>query len=148
TRLRAVAADHDECVGDCRQPIERAALADLGLEFLAARAAEHRAAAMDDAPDVAVAELAKRALDQPRVAALDAERAPAAVEGGADDRADRRVHSGRITSARQYGDRPRRHTRPECRSRDSRGPAFACAAIMAIYSCPMHPDVHSDRPGS
>ena len=70
-------------------------------ELGAARAAEHRAAALDDAADVARRSGVDGVGEQPGVAVAHAEHLPALGQRAARDRAHRGVHAGRVAAARQ-----------------------------------------------
>ena len=100
--LRAVAADHhqpfDAVRGEVAQRLRAAALL---AKLLRARAAEERAAHVDDAADVARVERADLILDQALEALPHAEHRHALVERAARDGANGGVHAGRVAAARQ-----------------------------------------------
>jgi hypothetical protein len=100
--LRAVAADDDQRVDAARGEIRERPRASVGFpELGAARAAEDRAAVLDDPADVARGQALHGARYQPGEAVAHAEHFPALGQRGAGHRAHRRVHSGSITAARQ-----------------------------------------------
>jgi hypothetical protein len=108
--LAAVAADDDEAVDAAGLEVQQRLVLHLArLELGAARAAEDGARALDDAADVAQAEGDDVVGDEARVAALDAEGLDAAVDRGAGDGADGRVHAGGVTAAREDSDLLHRH---------------------------------------
>src|SRR5690606_35820829 len=87
----------------------------VGLELLAPRAAEDRAAVLDDAADVAGAERADAVLHEALEAAVDAEDLPSAVDRAAHDGPDGRIHSGGVSPTRENGDLV--HSRPTYQQR-------------------------------
>ena len=105
TAERAVAADGDDPV----QPQQLAGRCGLFLalqraEFVAAGSVEHGAAAVDDMRNVVILQDGKISVDQAVVAAADADALNAHIRAGADDRADGRVHAGRIAAGSQHTD--------------------------------------------
>jgi len=103
--LRAVAADHHQRLDAARRELRASAVAGrLLAELRRARAAQHRAAPLDDAADIARGERRERVGEQPGVAVGDAEHLPAARERRARDRADRGVHAGRVAAAGEHRD--------------------------------------------
>ena len=102
---RAVAADGDNAV----QPEELAGadgllLALLRAEFLAAGGVEDRAAAVDDMCHAALVQTDNVAVDQTVPAAADAYDLDAAVNGGADNGTNGRIHTGGVAAAREHAD--------------------------------------------
>jgi len=100
--LRPVAADHDQRVDAARGEVGECPRPPLDFpELGAARAAEDRAAVLDDAPDVARGQALQGARHQPGEAVAHAEHFPALGQRGAGHRAHRRIHSGSVAAARQ-----------------------------------------------
>jgi len=88
--LRAVAADHNQAIDAALlKLVERLLSRCFVFEFRAARASEHRAAALDDTADIARAQGYEIAGDQSRKAVTDAEDFPAAIQPRAHDGPER-----------------------------------------------------------
>jgi hypothetical protein len=99
--LRAVAADHDERVDRAPAQVpDRLDDSRILAEGRRSRAAEKRAAALDDAADVARVERIEGVREETRIAVAHAENFPALRDRCAGRRADRCVHAGRIAAAR------------------------------------------------
>src|SRR6185295_2820466 len=77
------------------------AAARVGFEFLAARAAKHRTASLNDASDISGRHLNKVTRNQTGVSVTCAEDFPASVQPGSHDGTHGAVHSRRISAARQ-----------------------------------------------
>src|SRR5207253_5080880 len=102
-RERAVASDHDEPFDRVLLEHLQRALPSFGrAELRAAGAAEHGAADVDDAGDVAGPERLELALDQPGVALSDAGHLEPARHTDAPHGTERRVHPRRVAPARQH----------------------------------------------
>src|SRR6266571_7670229 len=102
-RERAVAADHDETFDRVLlEYLQRALPPFGGAELGAAGAAEHGAADVDDAGDVAGPERLELALDQPGVALSDAGHLEPARHTDAHHGPERRVHPRRVAPTRQH----------------------------------------------
>src|SRR6185503_14131070 len=96
---------HDQAIDAAPGEVRACAIADLALvELLAARRAQDGAALAQDARDVGRHERRDRVVEQPAVAALDAEHLGALR--AADERGgpDRRIHAGSVASAGQDPD--------------------------------------------
>jgi hypothetical protein len=104
-RLRAVAADDDQRVhAPLPQLAHRLAAAGVRLELRAAGAAQHRAAALNDAAHVAGAHGREVAGDKAREAVANAQHVPTVLDPRAHHGANGGVHAGGIAPAGQNGD--------------------------------------------